>query len=716
MCYGTPLGKIIGVLALDSTSQRPSRGGKHASRTRKPPQRQGAKKPAQATPGKAWSAGQPNGKRARPRKRGFFRRYWWAFVATPLVLILALVATLMYAYAHIQLPNTPPPARTTFIYDRFGNKIGELHGAFNRTEIPLSQMPKVLQDAVIDTEDKSYYHHGGISVSGIVRAAWQDLLHHSAVQGGSTITQQYVKNVYTNGERSIFRKVKEALYAIKLEHKFSKDEILEKYLNTIYFGHGAYGVEAASQTYFHHSARKDDALEAATLAGMIASPGRFDPVEHAAAAKARRNYVLQQMVQQGHLGASEAARLEAKPVAVFRDPNRTRQNFAYFMDYTRQWLLHKYGDELTYAGGLRVTTSLDRRVQHAAETAVADHLPAKSDPSAALVAIDPRTGQIRAMVGGPDFDQLTNNENLAVAPSRRQAGSAFKPFTLAAAMKQKFSLNSYWEGPSQITIPDRRCYTTDPDTGKYGPWTLSNAADEESGTFSLVNATAFSVNTVFAQLVTALDKGPKDVVDTAHAMGIESTLRPVCSITLGTQEVSPLEMTRAYATLADRGVRHSATPISQVKSVGHSIETKPNTKGTRVLDANDADLVTYSLQRVVAYGTGTAADLSDREVAGKTGTTNSEANAWFCGYIPQLAACVWMGYHTGNKPMHDIEGVSDVFGGTIPAAIWHDFMTQVTQELDLPAVDFHSPSFVGYNRQGPTATPAPPPRSHIHIS
>ena len=704
-----------------------------AARPSGPPSRTRATRPTGQTAATGPAKGQPGGKGAKAngkkangrkqprRKRGFFRRFWWVFVAIPLFLILCIIGTLLYAYAHIQIPPEAAGtnAQTTFVYDRFGSKIAELHGAYNRVNLTLKDIPVVLQNAVIDTEDKDYYHHGGISVSGIVRAAWEDLVHHGAVQGGSTITQQYVKNVYTGAEKSIFRKVKEALLAIKLEHQLTKQQILERYLNTIYFGHGAYGVEAASQTYFCHSAKHDNPVESATLAAMIASPGTFDPIDHPEETQTRRDYVLDQMVQQGHLDPDEAERLKSVPVKKevnCRSSQSEHGDYAYFMDYTRKWLLRnpKIGEQMTYTGGLRVYSSLDKQIQKAAEEAVAQHLPQKTDPSAALVAIDPRNGEIRAMVGGPDPNELTNNVNLAVAPSRRQAGSAFKPFTLTAAMEQGYSLSSYWDGPAQITIPDRACYTTDPDTGKFGPWTLSNSADEESGTFRLIDATAFSVNTVFAQLVTklghGLTSGPEEVVNAAKDLGIQSELKPLCSITLGTQEVSPLEMTRAYATLAARGVRHFATPIDKVlASDDKTVLAHPDVKGTQAVPQNDADLVTYALQQVVRYGTGTAARLADRPVAGKTGTTNSESNAWFCGYIPQLAACVWVGYPSGNKPMHDIEGVQDVFGGTIPAEIWHDFMEQSIAATNMKVEEFPQPIFGDNLKPGPVLSPSPSP-------
>jgi penicillin-binding protein 1A len=336
-------------------------------------------------------------------------------------------------------------------------------------------------------------------------------------------------------------------------------------------------------------------------------------------------------------------------------------------------------------------------MQRYAEEAVANRLDTPGDPAAALVAIDPRNGAVRAMYGGKNF--AVSKVNLATGDggSGRQAGSAFKPFTLATAIEQGYSLSSRWHGPSSITIQDPACYTNG------APWELSNAADEESGDFSLLSATTYSVNTVFAQVASAVT--PEAIRQTATRMGIRSPLEPVCSITLGTQAVTPLEMTNAYGTLAARGWRHRASPLERVDTADGKTDLQIGGRGKLVLRQNDADLVTYALQSVIQSGTGTAADI-ERPAAGKTGTAQEYRDAWFCGYVPQLVTCVWVGYPQGEISLTNVEGFSAVFGGTIPALIWHDFMSQAT--ANMPVKDFAEPSFEGYSLGAPTPPPPSP--------
>ncbi len=654
-------------------------------------------------------------------ERGFLRRNWWLFLAVPAAGMLLVVLTLVYVYAHLELPSTPPPLQTTYLYDSRGNVIATLHASVDRTIIPFSEMPKSLRNAVIATEDKGFYHHGGVDPVGIVRAAWNDLISHQVVQGGSTITQQLVKNVYAGHyvtdpktsivsyvipPRTLGQKIREALLAMKLEHTYSKDQILAKYLNTIYFGHGAYGVQAAAQTYWSTDAKDLTLLESATLAGAITNPSAFDPIVNPSDSEARRNFVLDRMVATGHLSASRATELKQKPVKTH--PSEVQQRFppklGYFIDYTKRSLIKEFSEAAVFGGGLQVQTTLDPKLQRYAEQAVAGRLDTPGDPSAALVAIDPRTGGVLAMYGGKNFQ--TSQVNLATGDggTGRQTGSAFKMFTLAAAMEDHISLNSYWNGPGTITIPDPRCFTN----GQ--PWTLSNASDSESGYFSLRSATEFSVNTVYAQLVTKV--GPDAVVDMAHRLGIRSHLDPVCSITLGTQDVTPLEMTNAYATIDAHGVRRWATPLRKVTDASGSVRNDISTHiGRQVIGPNDANLVTYALESVISGGTGTAASIG-RPAAGKTGTNQNFYDAWFCGYVPQLAACVWVGYPDEQKSMYDVEGNYEVFGGTIPAEIWHDFMSLAT--ANMPVADFRTPSFEGYTisaspppAPSPTATPSP---------
>ncbi|HYU58058.1 MAG TPA: PBP1A family penicillin-binding protein [Actinomycetota bacterium] len=621
----------------------------------------------------------------KPEKRkGFVRRFWWLLL--PALILIGMAGTLVYAYIKIELPEAPPPALTTYLYDRDGKLITTLHAEIDRTEISLKRMPEHLRQAVIAMEDRGFYDHPGVSVFGIIRAAWADFRNRSIEQGGSTITQQYVKTVYTGGERTVLRKIKEAILALKLENKYSKDEILEKYLNTIYFGRGAYGVEAAAETYFGKHAKDLNVVQSATLAGVIAAPEKFNPIVDPGAAKIRRDEALDAMVEEGYLARSDAERYKDRGVNVI-EPGSAAQTgpAAYFADYTRRFLQDEFGYETTFTGGLRVKTTLDLELQRAAEGAVSNHLSNPGDPNAALVSIDPRTGDIVAMVGGKNFKKAKFN---LATQAKRQAGSSFKTFTLAAAMEDHISPFSTWQGPGSITIDDPRC--EGPDGEKWSP---SNYSDSSSGTLSLVGATAGSVNTVFAQLVTQVD--PSDVAEIAHRLGIRSRLRPFCSITLGTQEVTPFEMTSAYATIAAQGVYREPRPVTEVSAAGYKkVVFKPTRE--RAIRQNDADLVIYMEKNVVTGGTGTNARLaSGMPVFGKTGTSEENADAWFCGATKQLATCVWVGYKAGRVPMHDIGGYSSVTGGSIPALIWHDFMTVAMQGM--PIVDWPEPSFDGYN-------------------
>ncbi|MGZ4149422.1 MAG: transglycosylase domain-containing protein [Actinomycetota bacterium] len=659
------------------------------------------------------------------KKRSFLRRRWWVFVlVTPVVLGIVGFVALYVAYTRIQLPDKLPPIQTTYLYDRNGHLLTTLHGAVNRTIVPLSAISPKLQDAVIATEDHGFYEHPGIDPIGIARAAFTDLIKRQTVQGASTITEQLVKNVYAGQyqtdpktgvttyvmpPRTIKEKIREALLAVKLDRQLGKDWILAQYLNTVYFGHGAYGIEAAAETYFGKHASQLTWVESASLAGVLHAPTLYDPIDHPSDNWYRRNYALDQLAHYGYLDTATAAKLKATKCCgtVKNDPTErivAPGDAEYFVDYTRQYLIHKYGEARVYGGGLRVTTSLDLKLQKAAEAAIARELPDPvHDPAAALVSIDPRTGQIVAMAGGRDWSKSKFNYATMQGGSGRQSGSAFKAFTLAAAMQNGYDLNAYWNGPSTITIP--QCPdSTQPD----GYWHVVNAGDGEAGTFTLAGATAHSVNTIFAQVIAQL--GPDKVVAMAHALGIRSSLPETCAITVGSVAVNPLEMTNAYATLADQGMRHWATPLVQVKTPSNHTDPSVTEKGTQVLGTNDAELVTYALQGVVTGGTGYLAAIPPYPVAGKTGTANDNVDAWFCGYTVQLTTCVWMGWPKNDTtPLANIEGVPSVYGGTIPAAIWHDYMA-VAMQGKHPAA-FPTPSFAGYTvgPASPVASPTPSP-------
>jgi penicillin-binding protein 1A len=657
-------------------------------------------------------------KKSQPKK-GFFRRFWWVFVLTPVLIVVMVLGALFVAYQRIELPDTLPPIQTSYLLDREGTTIAALHGSVDRTIVSLARISPNLQHAVIATEDAGFYNHPGVDVRGIIRAAWTDIVKRETVQGASTLTEQLVKNVYagryvSNADgttdyvlppRSIKEKIREALLSVKLEQSFTKDQILSKYLNTVYFGHGAYGAEAAAETYFGVHASELTVLQSASLAGVLHAPSLYDPILSPYDNKFRRDYSLDQMVRYGYLDAAKAAKLKQRAccgtIEDTIDKIQAPYGSAYFIDYARQYLFDRYGSARVYSGGLHVTTSLDMHLQKAAWDSVRQNLPFTGyNPSAALVSMDPNTGEILAMVGGRDFNRSKLNLATFKGGTGREAGSAFKAFTLAAALENDYSLNKYWVGPSQITINDPTCDSSS------GPWQPINAGDGEAGTFSLLQATEHSVNTVYAQLVSQL--GPDKVVEMAHRLGIRSPLPAVCAITLGSVAINPLEMTNGYATLAARGVLHRATPLVEVANQ-HGVPVDNVASGGRqVLDQNLADEVTYALRYVVLGGTGTSARLSPWEVAGKTGTANENVDAWFCGYTVQLVTCVWVGYPQGEIPLKNVEGVPSVYGGTIPAAIWHDYMAVAMEGY--PAESFTTPTFTGtLGPAAPVSLPTPSP-------
>jgi penicillin-binding protein 1A len=567
----------------------------------------------------------------------------------------------------------------TLVFASDRTPLGVVPTSSNREWVPIARISPFLAKATVAIEDRRFWSRStALDPESIVRAAYADVKAGRAVQGGSTITQQLVRDRYLTHDRrlTIARKLKEACLAGEVAHRMSKRAILQAYLNGVFYGHHAYGAEAASQTYFSRPARDLTLDQAALLAGLPQAPSVYDPVGRKRLAQRRRNDVLAAMRSTGAISRAEYRAATARPLRLEPSSRYTAIRSGGFFGFARRELIRRYGHSRTRRGGLRVRTTLDPRLQHEAIAAIRQWLSLGSDPAGALVAIDPANGAVRAMAaiapGRPPLDF-----NLATQ-SRRQAGSSFKTFTLTAAMEAGIPLTSVWNGPPSMTITDRRCLNAN------GNWVVHNYADEGRGTMSLLQATAFSVNTIFAQV--ALKVGPMQVVDAAHRLGIESPLKPVCSITLGPEGVSPLEMTDAFATLAARGVRHRAEALSEVRSpAGRSL--LPPAHGTRVISRKVADQVTYALSGVVLGGTGTAANIG-RPAAGKTGTAESFKDAWFCGFVPQLAACVWVGHPQAEIPLGTVDGFAQVVGGSIPARIWHDFMGPALQRsapLPLPA-------------------------------
>jgi penicillin-binding protein 1A len=520
--------------------------------------------------------------------------------------------------------------QNSFLYAANGMLLGSIPSSTNRRPLELGEISPWLPKATVAIEDRRFYQHGGVDYRAILRAGLADLQAGRIVEGGSTIEQELVRNLYLrHPQRTLGRKIEEACLANKLAGRWSKHQILAAYLNEVYYGRHAYGAQAAAQTYFSRNARALTLPEAALLAGLPQAPSVYDPMRNPQAALVRRNEVLSAMRTAGEITQSEYDRAAAAPLSLHPGTLYSDVRHPDFFGYAEQQLVGLYGRRRVEAGGLRVVTTVEPRLQTAATTAIAARLPRPTDPAAALVAIDPSNGAIRAMVsyvpGGGRLDF-----NLATQ-SGRQAGSAFKPFVLAAALNEGVSLYSWFSGPPEYTVTDPRCSTN----GVL--WDVHNYADESAGSMDLIDATAHSVNTIFAQLVDKV--GPANVIPVAHRMGITSPLAAVCSITLGTQAVNPLEMTDAYATLASRGIHHAPHALARVSGPGGGAlgRLRPN-NGARAIPQTTADLTTYVLQRVVEYGTGTAAGLGDRPAAGKTGTAENYADAWFCGYVPQLAA------------------------------------------------------------------------------
>ncbi|HMJ32409.1 MAG TPA: transglycosylase domain-containing protein [Baekduia sp.] len=621
---------------------------------------------------------------------------------------LVMVARSPQSLIGCHLASTRPRVvgQDTFLFAADGSRLGAVPTSQNREPVTLDRMSRWLPVATVSIEDRRFWSHGALDYAGIGRAALADLEAGQVVQGGSTLTQQLVRTRYLGGENmKLSRKLTEACLAVELARVWSRRRILATYLNTVFYGHHAFGVEAAARTYFSRPASHLSLVQAAVLAGLPQAPSRNDPLRHPVAAMMRRNEVLAAMRRQGVISESRyrvaaAARLRLRP------SNRySRVRFKTFFDTARRELDRRYGSARVRHGGLHVRTTLDPRLQRLAGRAIGGWIHRASDPAAVLVAIDPGSGAIRAMATAASGHPRLRF-NLATQ-SHRQAGSAFKMFTLTTALEQGIPLSSVWNGPSSLTIPDRRCMNAE------GPWVVHNFADEATGTMDLLQAIAHSVNTIFAQV--ALRVGPQNIVRTARRMGIRSPLKAVCAITLGPEGVSPLEMTDAFATLASGGVHHTAEALDRVVTADGAVRPRRSATGSRVLTPGVARSVTYALTGVIRGGTGTAAD-PGRPAAGKTGTAEDFKDAWFCGFVPQLVACVWIGYPGAETPMASLDGFAQVVGGSVPARIWHDFMVPAMagrpvvplRGVNASHVALRSPNLTGGTGPAPPAAPGQP--------
>jgi penicillin-binding protein 1A len=608
--------------------------------------------------------------------------------------------------------NLDPLPQRSLLYDSNGNLVGPLPAVENRSPVTLAEIPAVMKRAILSVEDENFYSHTGVNLRATMRALFTNVQSGAVEQGGSTITMQLVKNALPDPtKQGLSRKSREAILAWRIEQTMSKDEIFERYLNTVYFGNGAYGVQAAAETYFGKDVGAVTWPEAALLAAMIRDPRDYDPFINAPLAIERRHIALQRLVETSDLSQAEAdlyafTPLPTSPSQVAVPPKD------YFIEQVKQALLDdpsfNLGDDYTarynavFKGGLRIYTTLDPALQLKAIDARNSTLP-NQDPNGlfliagakqntavacaelndgaghclgtiALVSVEPATGAVRTLVGGPGFER--SKYNLATHPPGRQPGSSMKAFVLAAALEQGISIND--------TIDGGQCSIKNPG-GIPDPYVQKG----EGGVATLVRQTAGSVNCAFLRLgqIVGIDK----VIEQARKMGVTSPLDNVVSVPLGVNVITPLEMAGAYAAIANDGVFNPPYFVDKITDAAGKVIYQHESSARRVMSSQSARQEIVALQAVVTGGTGTRAQLSGRPVAGKTGTTDGHGDAWFIGFTPQLATAVWMGNSESVVPMNSVGGIN-VFGGTFPALVWHNFMIQAMDGL--PVVPFTAPGSI----------------------
>jgi penicillin-binding protein 1A len=550
------------------------------------------------------------------------------------------------------------------IFAADGSRLGYVQAEQVRTPIKWKDMPVTLRQATVAIEDKRFYDHGGVDPEGIVRSVWKNVTSGKTLQGGSTITQQLVRQLYIRDpQRDLKRKIREAKMAEELENEHTKTWILHQYLNDVPYGtvngRTAIGVEAAAQTYFDKHARELTLAQSALLAGLPQAPSQYNPLQNSSAALSRRNQVLKAMLAEGYVTPQQAYRAMNKPLKLDPGDRYTKRREPYFFDYVQELLIERYGAGVYRKGGLKVYTTVEPALQEAGRAAIVGQLPYSTDPSSAIVSIDPKTGYIRAMASSGHYKDRTFN---LAAQGHRQPGSSFKTMVLTTAILQGINPNStvYVSKPLALNVPG------------FGVWNVKTYDGTYGGAMNLVTATLKSDNSVYAQL--DVDLGPKKVAETAKLLGIKTKLDAVPSEGLGGLRlgVSPLEMANAYATLAAGGIRSEPQAITKVEFPDGKVDKIGKPKRKRVMTDGQAYEVTKILEMNVKSGTGTRANFGC-PAAGKTGTTDSFNDAWFVGYTPDLASAVWVGYPNKLVEMRSVHGIS-VAGGTFPAQIWHDYM------------------------------------------
>ena len=640
--------------------------------------------------------------------RGFLpsrrQMLWGVLAAFAFAVVLVGIA---YAATSIPNPNSFSTAQATTVYYKDGKTVMARFGNTSRIDVPLSKVPLPVRHAVLAAEDRNFYSEPGISPTGILRAMWVDLRGGDISQGGSTITQQYVKNAYLTSQRTFSRKFKEIFIAVKLGNTRSKDQILEDYLNTIYFGRGAYGIEAAAHAYFgiKTDVSQLDAAQGALLASLISNPTLYSPDTSKDASRSRFQYVVGGMAKEGWLPSGRSTLPYPKIVGQNHKQGQACVGPIGFICQAVQHSLatHGFDESRLEAGGYRVVTTIGKKEEDAARKAMDDQGGAyqrtglDKGREGAMVSIVPGDGAIRALYGGSEYcpakkhpDSCTDLTGIASSYGR-PAGSSFKPYTVIAALKEGISLDSTFNGPPSIDVNGT---------------TINNSEGESCGVCTLTQALAKSINTIFVPL--AIKVGPDKVANAAHDAGIPKSVKlsEVPVITLGVDDVSPLDQADAYATIAAQGIHADPYLVQRVETQQHDVVYKAHKKTQRVFDADVMADTTFAMTKVLdcaSGGTACGKALSGRPAAGKTGTNGARTgnkDAWFIGFTPQLSTAVWYGNHNRKTPVtHD---GAPLYGGDLPAAAWQEMMNAAL--AGAPVLPFPPPAHVGSAQVNATPT------------